>query len=264
MSLRIAVIGAGGRMGQVLLSTIADSDDLVLAGALVRPGSALVGGPAGTDKAYTDQPVSALDSAEVAIDFSLPAAFNSNLNACLEARCAMVIGTTGLATAQMTRLRDASRDLPVLYGPNMSIGVNLCFHLTEMAAAALATDYDAEIIDEHHRYKRDVPSGTALRFGELIAAARGQSLKKVQEFRGPGQERPRNTGDIGFSSVRAGAEPGKHTVLFSSENEAIEIRHRAMHRGAFASGAILAAHWLRKRPAGLYSMNDVLGFQPKG
>lgn len=261
MSLRVAVIGAGGRMGQVLLDSIADADKLILAGALVRAGSDLVGKPAGLDTAYTDQPVSALDGAEVAIDFSLPAAFNGNVSACLEARCAMVIGTTGLTTTQMRRLRDVSRDLPVVYGPNMSIGVNLCFHLSEMAAAALASDYDAEIIDEHHRYKRDVPSGTALRFGELIAAARGQKLKNVSDFRSPGKDSPRNIGDIGFSSVRAGAEPGKHTVLFSSENESIEIRHRALDRAAFANGALLAASWLKNRSPGLYSMNDVLGFE---
>lgn len=259
MSLRIAIVGAGGRMGQALLNEIELHDNLLLVGALVRPGSKLVGESAGMGVAYTDQPVSALDNAEVAIDFSLPSAFNSNLSACLAARCPMVIGMTGLSSAQTGRLHDVSRELPILYSPNMSIGVNLCFRLTELAAAALATDYDAEIIDEHHRYKRDVPSGTALRFGELIATARGQLLKNVSEFRAPGKSQSRDSGAIGFSAVRAGAEPGKHTVLFSSENEAIEIRHRALHRGAFAAGAIQAAHWLKGRPAGMYSMSNVLG-----
>ena len=261
MSLRIAVLGASGRMGRALLEAIAADDELVLAGALVRPGNKLVGQLAGLETAYTDQPVSALDNAEIAIDFSLPSAFNSNLSACLEARCPIVIGMTGLSTAQTTRLRDVAHDLPIVYSPNMSIGVNLCFRLTELAAAALTTDYDAEIIDQHHRYKRDVPSGTALHFGELIAAARGQTFRDVSDFRAPGKDRQRHRGEIGFSSVRAGAEPGMHTLLFSSENETVEIRHRAMHRGAFASGAILAARWLQRRPVGLYSMSDVLGFQ---
>ncbi|MDH3588367.1 MAG: 4-hydroxy-tetrahydrodipicolinate reductase [Gammaproteobacteria bacterium] len=259
MSLRIAVLGAGGRMGQAVVNAIGDHDELILSGALVRPGSTHVGRAAGPDVAYTDQPVGALDGAEIAIDFTLPQAFNSNVTACLEAHCPMVIGTTGLSATQKIRLRDVGRDLPLVWSPNMSIGVNLCFHLTELAAAALAVDYDAEIVDEHHRYKRDVPSGTALQFGELIAAARGQEFDKVMDFRAPGKSRQRHSGDIGFSAVRAGTEVGKHTVMFSSDSETVELRHRAMHRGAFADGALRAARWLAGRPAGLYSMTDVLG-----
>lgn len=259
MSLRVAVLGASGRMGQALVHAINDDDKFLLTGALVRPGSPAVGQSAGVEATYTDQPVSALDDAEVAIDFTLPAAFNSNVSACLEARCPMVIGTTGLASAQLTRLRDIGRDLPLVWSPNMSVGVNLAFRLTELAAAALNADYDAEIIDVHHRYKRDAPSGTALRLGELIASSRGQDFKEAGEFREAGKNRQRHRGSIGFSSVRAGAEAGLHTIMFSSENETIEIRHQARHRGAFASGALLAADWLRTRPNGLYTMGDVLG-----
>ncbi|MDH3647412.1 MAG: 4-hydroxy-tetrahydrodipicolinate reductase [Gammaproteobacteria bacterium] len=261
MSLRVAVLGAGGRMGQALINAIEaqDDDGITLVGALVRAGSAAVGKAAGPEASYTDQPVSALDNAEVAIDFTLPGAFNSNVTACLEARCPMVIGTTGLSAAQMTRLRDVGRDLPVVWSPNMSVGVNLCFRLTQLAAAALKKDYDAEIVDEHHRYKRDVPSGTALHFGELIAAARGQPFDEVKDFRAAGKNRQRHRGAIGFSSVRAGAEPGKHSVLFCSETETVEIRHQAMHRGAFADGALLAARWVSARQPGLYTMDDVLG-----
>ncbi len=259
MSLRIALLGASGRMGQALLQAIAESDDYVLAGALVRPGSQVVGEPACDGTAFTDQPVSALDGAEVAIDFTLPEAFNSNLMACLEAGVPLVIGTTGLASPQMTRLRDVGRKLPVVWSPNMSVGVTLSFRLAEIAAKALGPEYDVEILDEHHRYKRDVPSGTALEFGERIAAARGRKLDDVAEFRGPGKRHQRHRGGIGFSAVRAGAEVGRHTVMFASESETISIRHRASHRGAFVDGALRAARWLEGRQPGLYAMADVLG-----
>lgn len=259
--LRVAVLGAGGRMGESLLDAIADSDEVKLAGALVRPGSELVGRTAGSGVTFTDQPVGALDSANVAIDFTLPGAFNSNLKACLEASCPVVIGTTGLTTAQQGRLHDVARELPVIWSPNMSVGVNLCFRMTELAARVLGEDYDAEIVDIHHRHKRDAPSGTALRFGELIADARGRRLENVAEYRGPKHDRARHRGAIGFSAVRAGEIVGEHTVLFASEGEAVEIRHRAAHRGAFAAGALRAALWLHKRPSGLYSMYDVLGLR---
>ncbi|MBT8138002.1 MAG: 4-hydroxy-tetrahydrodipicolinate reductase [Gammaproteobacteria bacterium] len=260
MPLRIAVLGAGGRMGQAVLAAIADSDDAMLAGALVRPGSQHVGQPASADVAYTDQPVGALDSAEIVIDFTLPEAFNSNISACLEARCPLVVGTTGLSSAQSNRLREIGRELPVVWSPNMSVGVNLCFRLAQLAAGTLSTDYDAEILDVHHRYKRDIPSGTALQFGEQIAGARSQKLDDVMEFRTPGKHRQRHRGAVGMSAIRAGAEPGSHTVSFISESETVEIRHRAAHRGAYADGALRAARWLAGRPVGLYSMADVLGF----
>lgn len=259
--LRLAVLGAGGRMGQSLLDAIAESDDLKLAGALVRPGSDLVGRAAGVAVSFTDQPVAALDSADVAIDFTLQGAFNSNLKACLDAARPVVIGTTGLTTAQQGRLHDVARELPVVWSPNMSVGVNLAFRMTELAARVLGEDYDAEIIDIHHRHKRDAPSGTALMFGEIIAAARGRRLDKVAEFRGPQHDRPRQRGAVGFSAVRAGEVVGEHTVLFASEAEQVEIRHRAAHRGAFASGALRAARWLHGREPGLYSMSDVLGLR---
>lgn len=257
--LRVSVLGAGGRMGTALLEAIGDARDIALAGALVRPGSDLVGCTAGPTVTFTDQPVGALDGADVAIDFTLPGAFNSNLNACRDAGVPVVIGTTGLTPAQQGRMHDVARELPIVWSPNMSVGVNLCFRLAEIAARVLDNDYDAEIIDIHHRHKRDAPSGTALKFGEIIAAARGQRLEKVAEHRGPRSDRPRQRGAIGFAAVRAGEVVGEHTVMFVGPGEAIELRHSAAQRGAFATGAVRAARWLHGRGAGLYTMYQVLG-----
>ncbi|MBT8143771.1 MAG: 4-hydroxy-tetrahydrodipicolinate reductase [Gammaproteobacteria bacterium] len=256
--LRVAIFGAGGRMGRVLCDLTDNGDDLQLVGALVRPGSKMVGEPAGRDVVYTDQPVAALDNAEVAIDFSLPEAFNSNLSSCIDAGVPVVIGTTGLSSVQHQRLRDAGHQHPVLWAPNMSVGVNLLFRLTQIAAGVLDEDYDAEIVDIHHRYKRDAPSGTALRFGEVIAGARDRKLEDIADFRGRNDDRQRHRGDIGFSAVRAGDIAGEHSVIFATAGESVELRHRAASREAFADGALRAAGWLAGRPAGLYGMADVL------
>lgn len=256
--MRVAVLGAGGRMGAALRQALAAADETQCSGALVRPGSDLVGQSAGTGVRFTDQPVMALEGAQVAIDFSLPEAFNSNLNACVEAACPVVIGTTGLSQVQHQRMRDRSHEIPIVWSPNMSVGVNLCFHLAVIAARVLGDDYDAEIIDVHHRHKRDAPSGTALAFGKLIAAARNQSLDEVAVYRGRSDERPRHPGEIGFSAVRAGEVVGEHQVMFAADGEVVELRHHAASRRAFADGALRAARWVRARDPGLYAMADVL------
>ncbi len=257
--LRVAILGAGGRMGRALIGAVAADEEIELAGALVRPGSALVGQDAGPAVTYTDQPVAALDTAAVAIDFSLPEAFMGNLAACREARCPAVIGTTGLSDVQHQRLRDVSHDLPVLWSPNMSVGVNLCFRLAALAASVLGEDYDVDIADIHHRHKRDAPSGTALEFGRLIADARGHRLEEIAAYPGTHQKRARHRGEIGFSVTRAGEIAGEHTVRFTAAGESVTLGHRAFGREAFADGALRAAQWLVSKSPGRYSMADVLG-----
>lgn len=283
--LRVAVLGAGGRMGRTLLRAIEDAPDMTLAGALVRPGSDLVGtvarngavgappaGGAAPDQTvapdliaagrqvlFTDQPASALDDVDVAIDFSLPAAASANAAATAEAGAALVIGTTGLAEGTRQRLRRHAERVPVVASPNMSVGVNLCFRFAELAARALGEDYDVEILDVHHRDKRDAPSGTALRFGEIVAEARGGTLGKLAEYDRHDVNRPRRAGAIGFAVQRLGGVVGEHGVAFGSRNETLEIRHRAADRAAFADGALRAARWAVGQQPGLYTMQDVLG-----
>ena len=279
--LRVAVLGAGGRMGRALLRAVADAPDMQLAGALVRPGSELVGQVAMADRAgvgsagnpsegagaddgvappvlFTDQPVAALDAADVAIDFSLPQAASSNAAAAANAGCTLVIGTTGLQDGTRHRLREVAQSIPIVAAPNMSVGINLCFHFAAQAARARGPEYDVEIFEIHHRDKRDAPSGTALRFGEVIAEERGRRLNEIAEYDRHDANRPREPGAIGFAVQRMGGVVGDHTVSFGSRNETIEIRHRAADRAAFADGALRAARWAAAQPPGLYTMHDVL------
>lgn len=262
--LRVAILGAGGRMGRALLEAVAAADDIELAGALVRPGSALVAHHATEAVAYTDQPVAALEGAAVAIDFSLPEAFMSNLAACRAASCAAVIGTTGLSDVQRQRLREVGHELPVIWSPNMSVGVNLCFRVAELAARVLGEDYDVDIFDLHHRHKRDAPSGTALEFGKIIAGAQDHRLDEVAVYQDARKKRSRQRGDVAFHAMRAGEIVGEHAVTFNAAGETLELRHRALGREAFADGALRAARWLAGRAPGHYSMADVLGLSDHG
>ena len=263
--IRVAVLGGTGRMGRAILGCIADSDDLSLAGAVTESGDPALGRDAGEFAGHdafgvvlTDDRAQALHEAQVAIDFTLPAALDANLNACMEAGSALVIGTTGLSLAQMERIEIAARAIPIVYGRNMSIGMNVFMHQVAATAGALGTEYDAEILEAHHRHKVDAPSGTALALGEAIAAVRGRKLEDLAVRVRDGQIGPRVPGTIGFSVVRGGGIVGDHTVMFVSPDERIEMVHRAGDRRAFASGALRAAHWLAGQAPGLYSMSDVL------
>ncbi len=268
--LKVAVMGATGRMGRAIISAMADSQDLALSGAATVPGDSLVGADAAQqaglppgDVVVTDDRAAALLDAHVAIDFTLPAALQANLRAAIDAGTPLVIGTTGLEQPHHDALADAARSLPLVYAANMSVGMNVFMSLVGRAAAALDESYDAEIIEAHHRHKVDAPSGTALALGELVAAGRGQTLPDVAVHSRQGQVGPRVPGTIGFAVIRAGSIVGEHRVMFAGGAEQVELVHRAADRAAFAHGALRAARWLAGRAPGLYSMSDVLGLQAR-
>ena len=263
---RIAVFGATGRMGQTLVGLIADDTNLQLVGAATEPGHDAIGSDAGIlagvqelGVVLTDDASVAVSGADVAIDFTLPAALPGNVAACVEHDVALVIGTTGITDADHVALESAAESIALLYGRNMSVGVNVLTELARLASKALGMDYDIEINEAHHRLKVDAPSGTALQLGESVATGRGVTLESVAVFDRHGVGEARAPGSIGFSSVRAGSIVGDHTVLFAADEEIIELRHRALDRSVFARGALRAAVWVAGRQSGLYSMKDVLG-----
>ncbi len=267
MSQRVVIAGCTGRMGRALLEALAAASDLKLAAALDRPGSPalgrdageLVGRPLGV--AVSDDVAAALHAADVFIDFTRPEATLRHLAACRGARVAMVIGTTGFEAPGRQAIEAAAADIPIVFAPNMSVGVNLLFKLLETAAGVLADGYDIEIIEAHHRHKVDAPSGTALRMGEVIAQTLGRDLRSCAVYGREGLtgERPREA--IGFATVRGGDIVGEHTALFAGIGERLEITHRASSRLTFALGALRAARFLAGRTQGLYDMQDVLGLR---
>jgi 4-hydroxy-tetrahydrodipicolinate reductase len=263
--LKIAVLGAAGRMGRALLTLIAEAGDLKLAGALTEPndrsrgrdaGELIGGEPVGIP--LTDDAAQALHGAQVAIDFTLPSATEANLRACIESGSAIVIGTTGLEDRQLKAIERASHEIPVVYARNMSVGVNVFMELVARAAKALGDGYDVEIVETHHRHKVDAPSGTALALGERIAAARGRRLDELAVYARQGRVGPRVPGTIGFSVVRGGSVVGEHSVRFIGAEEEVAFAHEAQDRKTFARGALRAARWAAGRAPGLYSMSDVL------
>lgn len=264
--LKVAVLGATGRMGQAILSCMADHDDLKLVGAVTEPRDAALGRDAGEYAGLeslgvplTDDHAQALHGAHVAIDFTLPAALDANVRACVDRGTALVVGTTGLSEKNLEALRAAGQEIPLVYARNMSVGVNVFMDLVSRAAVALGPDYDVEIIEAHHRQKVDAPSGTALDIGERVAAARGRRLEDLAIHGRHGHTGPRVPGTIGFSVIRAGSIVGDHAVLFAAPEERIELAHHAVDRKSFARGALRAARWLAGQAPGLYSMRDVLG-----
>jgi 4-hydroxy-tetrahydrodipicolinate reductase len=265
-ALRIAVAGSGGRMGRTLIETVLGAGDTVLAGAVEAPGSPCIGRDAGE---FCGKPcgvkisadaVEALKSAEVFIDFTRPVATLNYLAACRAAGVHMVIGTTGFDDAGRQAIADAAKHIGIVFAPNMSVGVNLMFKLIDMAARVLAEGYDIEIIEAHHRHKVDAPSGTALRMGEISAAARNIDLAQHAVHNRTGITGERDPSSIGFSSIRGGDMVGDHTALFAGAGERIEITHRAASRATYATGALRAARFLKKHGKGLYDMQQVLGF----
>jgi 4-hydroxy-tetrahydrodipicolinate reductase len=264
-ALRIAIAGSGGRMGRMLIETVLDAPDAGLAGALEAAGSPSLGQDAGE---FCGKPcgvkisadvAEALKAADVFIDFTRPVATLAYLPVCRAAGVHMVIGTTGFDDAGRHAIADAAKHIGIVFAPNMSVGVNLMFKLVETAARVLADGYDVEIIEAHHKHKVDAPSGTALRMGEVAAAALGRELSKVAVYERNGITGERNPASIGFTSIRGGDLVGDHTVLFAGTGERIELTHRASSRATYATGAMRAARFLMQHGKGLYDMQQVLG-----
>jgi 4-hydroxy-tetrahydrodipicolinate reductase len=266
---RIAVLGATGRMGRSLIHAIHESTEFELVGALASPESPAlgsdVGEAAGLNRRFgtlvTAEYPLALARAEVALDFTVAGAVRASLAACLRLGCPLLVGTTGLDAETQAALEDATRRIALLVAPNTSLGINLLTQLVERAAAALPPEYDIEVLEAHHRYKVDAPSGTALRLGEAAAAGRGEDLQALAAPARSGASGARREGSIGFAALRGGDIVGEHTVLYAGPGERLELTHRAHDRMTFAYGALRAAAWLRGRAAGRYTMADVLGFR---
>ncbi|MGB1412405.1 MAG: 4-hydroxy-tetrahydrodipicolinate reductase [Candidatus Pseudothioglobus sp.] len=239
---RIAINGSKGKMGQAL-------KEAVNANSKVEYG-------AGFDKG--DSLKDSLDDFDVLIDFSRPEASLNALSICKESAKAMVIGTTGFSDSELNLINQASKEIPIVFAPNMSVGVNLTLKILETSAKVIGPDSSIEIIEAHHRYKVDSPSGTALKMGEVVANALGRDLSKCAIYGREGIEEPRDQNTIGFSSIRGGDVVGEHTVAFFMDGERVEITHKASSRMIYANGAVRAAHWLIDKPSGLYSMQDVL------
>lgn len=265
---RIAIAGAGGRMGRTLVQAVTEAEGLVLGAATERASSSLIGADAGElagggrlGVAVTAELSDVLDDFDVLIDFTSPAATIAHLDLCRTAGKRMVIGTTGLDEAQRATVAGAGETIGIVFAPNMSIGVNLCFKLLDIAARVLGEEVDIEIIEAHHRHKVDAPSGTALRMGEVVASALGRDLKEVAVYGREGHTGTRERRTIGFETIRAGDVVGEHSVWFAAEGERVEIAHKASNRMTFAGGAVRAAGWIAGRERGLFDMQDVLGLR---
>ena len=239
---RIAINGSKGKMGQALTEAINSSSQSDFG--------------AGFDKG--DNLIDSLKNFEVLIDFSRPEASLNALAVCKDAGKAMVIGTTGFTDSELELIGQASKEIPIVFAPNMSVGVNLTLKILETSAKVIGPDSSIEIIEAHHRYKVDSPSGTALKMGEVIANALGRDLSECAVYGREGIEEPRDMNTIGFSSIRGGDVVGEHTVAFFMEGERVEITHKASSRMIYANGAVRAANWLSDKSSGLYSMQDVL------
>jgi len=255
-------------MGKNLIEAVGMTKGLELTAATEHPDSSLIGADAGEVAGVGKLGVTiAADLAAVVNDFDVVIDFTglaptlNHLSICREHGKKIVIGTTGFDDAQKAQIADASKDIGVVFAPNMSVGVNLCFRLLDMAARVMGDDCDIEIIEAHHRHKLDAPSGTAVRMGEVVADALGRDLAKVAVYGREGQTGERERETIGFETIRAGDVVGEHTVWFATEGERVEITHKASSRMTFAKGAARAAAWLESKDAGLFDMQDVLGLR---
>lgn len=262
---RVAVAGASGRMGRMLIEAIQGSGDCVLAGALDVPGSPGLGQDAaaflghGSGVLITDDLRAGLQGADVLIDFTRPEGTLAHLQVCAALGVKAVVGTTGFSEAQKTDIAELARQTAIVLAPNMSVGVNVTLKLLEMAAKALATGYDIEIIEAHHRHKVDAPSGTALKMGEVIAGALGRDLNDCAVYAREGVTGERDPSSIGFATIRGGDIVGDHTVLFAGTGERIEITHKSSSRATYAQGSLRAVRFLGGHATGLFDMADVLG-----
>lgn len=264
---KIAIAGASGRMGRMLIEAVLNDPDTTLAGALDRAGSPQLGEDAGaflgqqTGIALSDDMDGVLAQADCLIDFTRPEGTMAHVEAALRHGKKLVIGTTGFADDQREAIRAAAQQIGIVFAANMSVGVNVTLKLLEFAARHFATGYDIEIIEAHHRHKVDAPSGTALAMGEAIAGALGRDLKECAVYGRHGVTGERDPSTIGFSAIRGGDIVGDHTVLFAGTGERIEITHKSASRVSYAQGALRAARFLGERGAGLYDMQDVLGLR---
>ena len=271
MTTNIAVTGVAGRMGKALVQAIAQSkNDLQLVAAIHRPQSEFLDEDAGIVAGVGRLSVPVSESLEqapksadfnVVVDFTLVDSTLGNIKYCLDHGISMVIGTTGFNQQQRQVIEHAAQTIPIVFAPNMSVGVNLSFHLLQIAARVMGNDADIEICETHHRNKVDAPSGTAVRMGEVIAQELGRDLADCAVYGREGLGDVRDQKTIGFATIRAGDVVGDHTVLFANEGERLEITHKASSRQAYAKGALQAAMWLRGRKSGLYDMQDVLGLR---
>ena len=263
----ITVAGATGRMGHMLIEAVLASDDCSLAGALDMAGHPAIGSDAtaflgrSSGVAITADLAQALKPAGVLIDFTRPEGTLAHLDVCRALGVKAVIGTTGFTDAQKARIAELARDMAIVMAPNMSVGVNVTLKLLEMAAKALSTGYDIEIIEAHHRHKVDAPSGTALKMGEVIATALGRDLKDCAVYAREGVTGERDPSSIGFATIRGGDIVGDHTVLFAGIGERIEITHKSSSRATYAQGSLRAVRFLAGQQSGLFDMADVLGLK---
>ena len=267
MAVRIAVFGSGGKMGHAIVRAIADAEGAALVAAVERSDypylaadvSQMAGLAASGVRVVDQRP--AKGAADVWIDFSTPSAAVPNAQAAAAAGAAIVIGTTGVSAADKDKIAAIAKTTPIVLTPNMSMGVNVMLKLVADAARMLGQAYDIEIVETHHRAKRDAPSGTALRLGEAVAEATGRDLAKVARYDRHGDIGPRTQAEIGIQTLRGGDVFGDHTVFFFGQGDRIEITHRASSRDTFARGAVRAALWLAGKPARLFDMRDVLGLK---
>lgn len=265
---RIVVAGASGRMGRSLIEAIHTLKDIELIAAVGRAGSEAIGQDAGklAGIANIGVPVvesldQVIDYVDVLVDFTSPEASITYAGICRAHRKRLVIGTTGFDALQRAQLQEVARETALVLTPNMSIGVNLCFKLVELAAQVLGDEADIEIIEAHHRHKMDAPSGTALRLGEIVARTLGRNLDECAVYGRQGRMGPRDPKTIGFETIRAGDIVGEHTVMFVGLGERVEIVHKASSRVTFVRGALRAAQWIMRKEQGLYDMQDVLGLE---
>ncbi len=264
--MKIAVVGAAGRMGRELIKAVHDADGVTLAGAIESPGNLAIGQDAGllaglakVGVVITDQALETFAKVDAVLDFTAPAATVEFAALAANARIVHVVGTTGLSDADHAKLDAAARHATIIQAGNMSLGVNLLVALTRKVAAALDADFDIEVLEMHHRMKVDAPSGTALMLGQAAAEGRGLRLNDISQRVRDGVTGPRKRGDIGFATLRGGGVIGEHTVIFASDNERIEITHKAGDRSLFARGAVKAAMWGKGKGPGRFDMMDVLG-----
>ena len=263
--LNIAIVGAGGKMGKTLLEACAESDAVCVSVATEQRGSSLIGvdtgeliGAAKSGIAISDSLDTVNNDFDILIDFTRPKPTLAHLAWCITHKKAIIIGTTGFSEAEKCTISAAAKQIPVVFAANFSVGVNLTLKLLEMAAKVMGDEVDIEIIEAHHRYKVDAPSGTALAMGEVIAKALGRNLSECAVYGREGHTGERKRQTIGFESIRAGDIVGEHTVYFAGIGERIEIAHKASNRMTFAKGAVRAANWLSLQRKGLFSMQDVL------
>ncbi len=263
--MKIAINGAGGRMGKTLIQACDENENVQLGAAFEVSSSQSMGKDAGeaagigaTGITITNDLNSQSSAFETLIDFTIPKCTMQSVELCRSLGKSMVIGTTGLNDEQKQTLAEASQDISIVFAPNMSVGVNLCLRLLQTAAKTLGDDYDVEIIEAHHRHKVDAPSGTALRMGEVVAESLDRDLNECAVFGRQGHTGERDKKTIGFETIRAGDIVGDHTVMFSGIGERVEITHKASSRMTFARGAVRAAVWLGSKNSGLYDMQDVL------